>query len=166
MTSSIRRLQCALRLGLYIVLDACSQPTLEQQPAQPQPTSGIAYGTAMADVARRFELLGRASVAGRHELAEYELGEIAEVFEDALPHAIPPREGHPEVLPATASAFLKTNVPDLQRALASRDRAQASVAFERMASACNGCHQASGHGFIEVPRVAGQPVPNTDPVAR
>jgi hypothetical protein len=125
----------------------------------------VGYGTAMGDVARRFELLGRAAIAGRFELADYELGEISEIFEEVLPHAALPKEGHPEVLPALVSAFLQKQVPELQRALTTRDRAQAAAAFARTATACNGCHQASGHGFIEVPLVAGHGVPNTDPVS-
>jgi hypothetical protein len=36
----------------------------------------VGYGTAMADVARRLELLGRAIAGGRFELADYELGEL------------------------------------------------------------------------------------------
>ena len=32
----------------------------------------------MADVARRFELFGRAATAGRYELAAYQLDEIGE----------------------------------------------------------------------------------------
>ncbi len=119
----------------------------------------------MVDVAHRFEVLGRAAVAGRFELADFELGEIGEQFEDTLPHASLPREGHPEVLPALASSFVHTNLPDLQRALSSHDRTAVTAAFERTASACNSCHQASGHGFIEIPLVAGHSVPNTDSVA-
>jgi hypothetical protein len=152
-------------IRIAVLFAACSGSASDNRRAQPEPAARIPYGTAMADVARRFELLGRAATAGRFELAEYQLGEIAEVFEDTLPHAVPPREGHPEVLPATASAFLKTSIPDFQRALAARDRALASAAFERTATACNACHQASGHGFIEVPLVAGRGIPNTDSVS-
>lgn len=118
----------------------------------------------MADVGRRFELLGRAAAAGRLELADYELGEMGEQFVEALPLAALPREGHPEVLPALGTAFLQTAVPDLREALASHDLARVNAAFERTAQACNGCHLASGHGFIEVPTVPGRGVPVTEPV--
>lgn len=155
----------ALSLMAVALLGACSRPSHDERHEPPEPSTRVAYGTAMADVARRFELLGRATTAGRFELAEYELGEISESFEETLPHAAPPREGHPDVLPAMASAFLLSNVPDLQRALGTRDRAQAAAAFERTATGCNGCHQASGHAFIEVPVSAGRTIPNTDPVA-
>ena len=148
-----------------VLTAACSHPKHGERLEPPGSSARVPYGTAMADVARRFELLGRAATAGRFELAEYELGEIAEVFEETLPHAAPPREGHPEVLPKMASGFLETTVPDLGRALTARDRGQATAAFERTAMACNDCHQASGHGFIEVPVVAGRSIPDTDAVA-
>jgi len=118
----------------------------------------------MAEVARRFELVGRAAAAGRYELAEYQLDEIGEAFEDALPRASPPKEGHPEVLPALAESFRGAQLPELSRALKSHDKAQIAAAFERAAGACNACHQASGHGFIEVPRVAGKSIPSTEPL--
>jgi cytochrome c553 len=147
------------------VLLACSRPAHDAAREPAEATAPIGYGTVMADVARRFELFGRAATAARFALADYQLGEIAEQFEESLAHAAPPREGHPEVLPALAHAFLATNLPDLRRALAARDHTQVAAAFERTATACNGCHQASGHGFIEVPRVAGHGIPNTDPIA-
>ena len=144
-------------LSLGLVVGGCSR----QSSGRTFPS--VAYGSVMADVGRRFELLGRASAAGRYELAEYELGELVEQFQDVLPHAAPPREGHPEVLPRMERAFLRAEVADLQRALASRDRAAASAAFERTATACNTCHRASGHAFIEVPTIPGRSVPNTEP---
>jgi cytochrome c553 len=118
----------------------------------------------MAEVARRFELFGRATSAGRFELAEYQLGEIEELFVETLPHAMPPREGHPEVLNAMASAFAQSTVVDLRRGMATRDGPQVTAAFERAATACNACHQASGHGFIEVPTLPGRSIPNLDPL--
>lgn len=123
----------------------------------------VGYGTVMADVGRRFEQLGRAAIAGRHELAEYHLGEIDEQFEEALPQADPPHEGHPEVLPGMTASFLETVGP-LRAALAGRDRSAIVAAFARTATACNECHRASGHGFIEIPGEPGSPVPSLDPV--
>jgi hypothetical protein len=159
----IHRAISALAL-LSLTMLGCSRPSTEKdREAASSPVMG--YGTAMADVARRFELFGRASSAGRFALAAYQLGEIEEQFSETLPHAAPPKEGHPEVLPAMASAFVQTNIPDLRRAVTARDSARTAAAFERTATACNRCHQASGHGFIEVPLAAGRAIPNTDPVA-
>lgn len=119
----------------------------------------------MGDIGRRFELFGRACDGGRFELAEYELGEIGETFEDKLGNAEPPREGHPEVLPPMERDFVETELPNLQRAVASRDRSAAVAAFRQAAEACNSCHEASGHGFIEVPLEVSRAIPVTDPTA-
>jgi hypothetical protein len=147
-----------------LLLVSCARPSDDERAANTSPTL-VGFGTAMADVARRFVLLGRASQAGRFELAEYQLGEIEEQFTETLPHASPPKEGNPEVLPGMVSAFVSTSIADLRQAIATRDHAQITAAFERTASACNACHMASGHAFIEVPLALGHDIPNTDPVA-
>jgi hypothetical protein len=161
MAARMRACQLALSTLSAALLIACSRADAGRGP----PASEFGYGSVMADVAHRFELLGRAAGSGRSELAQYELGEIAEQFEKKLPFAALPRDGHTDVLPKLGAEFLRTNVPDLRRALATHDRGQVADAFARTASACNECHEASGHGFIEVPLVAGRSVPNTDPVS-
>lgn len=139
----------------------CEKSTTDEKSALRE-VAPVPWGTAMGDVARRFELLGKAADGERFDLADYELGEIEETFDDTLPHATPPREGHPEVLPALAKSFRETNIPDLKKAIAAHDKPAIASAFARTATACNGCHQASGHGFIEVPVVFGHAIPNTD----
>lgn len=150
--------------AVAVLCTACSRPSHDEH-GNTNDGARVSYGAAMANLGRRFELFGRACVSGRFELAEYELGEIDEEFEGTLPHAEPPREGHPEVLPAMVTAFRQATVAELRRALTTRDRAQAATAFEHAAAACNACHQASGHGFIEIPLVAGRSIPNTDPIS-
>lgn len=60
-------------LTFLAVVAGCSREPAPSAPA-------IGYGTAMADIARRFELFERAAAAGRYELADYQLGEIEEQF--------------------------------------------------------------------------------------
>ena len=139
------------------VLVSCARPKATEAPH-------ATWGAAMAEVGRRFELLGRAAIAGRGELAKYQLGEVEEIFADTLVHADPPHEGHPAVLQPIRRTFLEANIPELRRALEARDRPTFDAAFARMATACNQCHQASGHGFIEVPTMPGATVPRLDPV--
>jgi hypothetical protein len=147
-----------------MAIAACSRSARDERTGATSTAPAVGYGTAMADVARRFEILGRAAAGGRFDLARYELGEIEEQFLQTLPHAAPPKDGHPEALPPMARAFVETSVPELRRSIAARDRAEFASAFERAARACNGCHQASGHGFIEVPGAPGRSIPNVDPV--
>lgn len=121
------------------------------------------YGAVMAEVGRRFELAGRASAAGRFELASFEIEEMEELFEEDLPRAAPPKEGSSTSLPGIADAFLKTHLPELKKAAAAGDQAAFADAFQRAAGTCNACHKTSGHGFIEIPSVPGKAVPDIDP---
>lgn len=125
---------------------------------------GSRYGALMAEVGQRFERLGRAAVARRFDLAEFERGEIEELFEEDLPKAEPPRESAGVNLAGVADAFRQTNLPDLKTALDAKDPATVKAAYSRAAETCNGCHRASGHAFVEIPRLPGQPVPRLDPL--
>lgn len=152
---------------IAVVVAACTPK------AAPPPERS--FGGVMADIGRRFETTGAAIAAGRFALARYEVGEIEESFADELPHASLPKEGHPEVLGPQRVAFAAPGGPlaRLEQALAAQavdgaatdaqTRALAA-AFSEAAGACNGCHRASGHGFLEVPATPGHRVPSVDPV--
>lgn len=130
------------------------------------PTGGApkeSLGNVMVQVARRFEIAGRAAEANRFELAEFEAGEIEELFEADVPAAELPKEGPTAQIPAMAKAFLDAKAPPLRKAAAAKDRVAFDAAFLGAASACNACHQASAKGFIDVPSQPGKPVPNLDP---
>ena len=118
----------------------------------------------MLEIGRRFELAGRAAAAGRVELAAFEVGELGELVDDDLPRAELPKEGPTADLAGKADAFAHTVVPELLAAAKGREPGAFAAAFARTAAACNDCHQASGHGFVEVPSVPGKPVPAMDPV--
>ena len=118
------------------------------------------FGDIMAEVGRRFERAGRAAQVGRWELAAYDVGEIEEVFAD-IPHAIMPEDVHIDLRPI-AKAFADTAPGDLKRALAAHDLPAFEAAFARTAATCNGCHQAAGRSFIQVPTTIGEPVPRLD----
>jgi hypothetical protein len=135
--------------------------TTDAAPAEGRHAS---LGNVMADVARRFEIAGRAAKANRFELAEFEAAEIEELFETDVPRAEMPKEGPTAHLPAMTRAFLESNAPELKKAAASSDRAAFAVAFGRAAAACNACHQASAKGFIQVPSEPGKGVPDLEPL--
>jgi hypothetical protein len=119
----------------------------------------------MVQVARRFELAGRAATANRFELAEFEAGEIEETFEGEVPLAELPKEGPTAQILPMAKAFLQTNARELHDAASKKDRAAFDAAFARAAAACNTCHEAAAKGFIHVPSEPGRPVPDVDPVS-
>jgi hypothetical protein len=125
---------------------------------------GPGLGDVMAQVGRRFEIAGRAAVANRFELAEFEAGELEELFEGDVPRASLPKEGPTAHIAPMARAFLENSAPDLKKAAAAKNRDGFTAAFQRTATACNACHQSSQKAFIQVPAVPGKAVPDLDPL--
>jgi mono/diheme cytochrome c family protein len=119
----------------------------------------------MEEVGRRFELAGRAAQARRFELAAFEAHELGEVFEEDLPHAELPKEGSTEAIRTLAEAFATEHPKALVEAAVAKDVDRFADAFARAADACNACHQTTGHGFVEVPREPGSPVPDVSPAS-
>lgn len=151
------------------VASGCAKDDARTAPAglvAPSPSAAPArpsLGNVMVQVARRFEISGKAAVGGRFELAAFEAGEIEEVFESEVLDAEPPKEGPTAHIPSMARAFLATNAPELKKAAEAHDPKAFAAAFERAAIACNACHAASAKAFIQVPLVPGGSVPEVDP---
>lgn len=142
----------------------CVAATGPAVPTMGGEAEGPRYGALMAEVGTRFERMGRADIAGRFELAEFERGELEEIFEEDLPRAEPPRESAGVDLNGVAEAFRETNLPALQQAIVSKDAGAFREAFTLASETCNGCHRTSGHSFVEIPNQPGRPVPRLDPV--
>ncbi len=135
------------------------KPVASTSTVLPRPS----FGTVMLSVARRFEVLGRAHRAKRSDLALYQLEEIEETFRNEIPGTpLPPLPPGVSIAPflETMSTF---NVPDLRKALESKDPKAVLAAFESMAKTCNGCHTAAAKAYIEVPNTPGELVPKLDP---
>jgi len=156
------RISTPFVLVLVAAASACSRPSEPPPPAAQSPR--VSLGNVMVEVGRRFEMAGRAAAANRFELAEFEAGELGELFESDVPGAELPKEGPTAHIPALAKAFLETNPPELKKAARSKNARAFADAFAHAASGCNGCHQASAKGFIQVPSVPGKPVPELDPL--
>jgi hypothetical protein len=121
------------------------------------------YGSLMFEVGQRYELLGRAASAKRWELAAFELHELEETFEE-LPAAKQPDNPDHVDLRGLEEAFENTHPPKLRSALKAKDGSAFSKAFKDTAGTCNACHDATGHGFVEIPGEPGATVPKLDPV--
>jgi len=83
--------------------------------------------------------------AGRNEnwpLADYELGELGEGFED-----ITKLIGGDTIEKAVGGAMTA-----LQKAVEDKNRAAFTAAYDNLSAGCNGCHQTLEHGFIVIQR--------------
>jgi hypothetical protein len=147
---------------LAVLVAAIPSCTERSAPSASGPKESL--GNVMVQVARRFEIAGRAANANRFELAEFEAGEIGELFESDVPNAELPKEGPTAHIPAMAKAFLASNAVELKHAAAAKDRVAFAAAFAHAALVCNACHQAAAKGFIQVPSDPGKAVPVLDPL--
>jgi hypothetical protein len=158
---ALTALLCALASGCKTP----AVPALAGPPADAgQGAAAPHWGELMTEVGHRFERAGRAAVAGRWELAGYDLHELAEVLDDELPHAPRPEDIHTDLMPM-ARDLLARGVTPLQQAAQARDRRAFDAAFAQTAGLCNGCHRAGSRTFIEVPAIPGASVPTLEAAA-
>jgi hypothetical protein len=108
-------------LVTFVLITSCSKKEAarssgsgEAKPSEEAP----GLGDVMVQVARRFEVGGRAASANRFELAAFEASEIGDLFENDVLRASLPKEGPTAQIPATAKAFLEAIPPELTKAAA------------------------------------------------
>jgi hypothetical protein len=85
------------------------------------------------------------------DLADYELDELREGFDDVV-------RLHPsyEKIPVAdlVGTVMKTPLVDLAKAIEAKNSARFSRAFDGLTAACNACHRAAHHAFIVIRRPA------------
>jgi hypothetical protein len=119
------------------------EPVAAPQPEPYQP----GLGEYMALQQMRHIKLWFAGHAGNWPLADYEVGELKEGFDDV-------------------SQLLGGDIVDqhvgaplaaLQKAINSKDSAAFAAAFDNLSAGCNACHHSLDHGFIAIGRPASLP---------
>jgi hypothetical protein len=105
----------------------------------------------------RHSKLWFAGKAGNWELADYELDELKEGFEDVA-HYHPVHDDVP--LTPMVEAITAQEIPDLAKAIDAHDAVKFASAFDHLTQACNTCHQAAKHGFIAIRRPTTLPYTN------
>ena len=97
-----------------------------------------------------------AGVAGNWELAAYEARELDETFDDVVSYQ---SRWHDLPIRKLVQSLIRPQIKRVSDAIAAKDFSQFRRTYEDLNSACNGCHQAAGHGFIEIA------VPSDNPYA-
>ncbi|MDE2623261.1 MAG: hypothetical protein KGM83_08725 [Betaproteobacteria bacterium] len=90
-------------------------------------------------------------------LAAYEVGELREGL-DAAAHLNPVFKGIP--VQTLLAQYITQPLADVGSAIDAHDEDGFQQSFDRLSAACNGCHQASGHGFIVIKRPTALPATN------
>jgi len=98
-----------------------------------------------------------AGAARNWPLANYEVDEIKEGFEDAV-KLYPQHEGVPvgEMIAKLTPGPLQ----EISTAISRKDSAGFARAFDRLSATCNSCHQAANHCFIRIGRPTAPPFGN------
>jgi hypothetical protein len=132
----------------------CLPLTATAQPKEPY-IPGL--GEIMTLQQMRHLKLWFASQAGNWSLADYELDELKEGFEDVIKY-FPNKDDAP--IGPMATAVLEKEVADLSKAIEAKDRKTFAAAFDKLTASCNACHQSAKKPFIVVQRPSANPYAN------
>lgn len=141
--------------GLWVAL-AASATALAACSAEPY-TPGL--GEIMTLQQMRHTKLWLAGEAGNWDLAQYEIEELGEGFEDVL-HYYPTRE-ESELAPQDAiPRMIDYPMQLLEESVGAGDRAAFEDAYDQLTEGCNSCHDGMDHGFNNVQRPETSPYPD------
>lgn len=144
---------CRLALWATLVASATLLSACSREPYVP------GLGEIMTLQQMRHTKLWLAGDAGNWDLAQYEVDELGEGFEDVLRY-YPTREGSP-VAPADAiPKMVDYPMELLEAAVEAGDRTGFDDAYDQLTEACNSCHEAMNFGFNNVQRPGASPYPD------
>jgi len=129
----------------------------------PAPAGPEAYvpglGEMMTLQQMRHAKLWFAGEAGNWELADYELDELGEGFDDVV--KFHPTHKDSPVAPKDAIPRMITEpIKELRGAVERKDSRAFATAYDTLTAACNNCHQATNFGFNRVQKPSSNPYPN------
>jgi hypothetical protein len=114
-------------------------------------------GEFMTTIQLHMGKLWFAAKAKNWQLAEYELDELKETMEGAESlHAVKNGVNVSSVL----DSVVQTQIAELAESIKRQNQADFQKAYDETRSACNGCHESAGYGFIQIVRPNAPPVTN------
>ncbi len=139
--------------ALFASLQVSAQEASTRRAAMPGPASEPyepGLGEIMALQQMRHIKLWFAGRAGNWPLADYEIDELKDGFND-----VNQRLGGDTVEKAVG-----TRIGALEKAIQAKDRAAFAGAFDQLTAGCNSCHHALDHAFIVIQRPTSLPYSN------
>jgi len=139
---------------IFAVAAAMALPARADE--SPTATSAQPYVPRLGDIMGATQLrhlkLWYAGKEKNWNLAQYELGQIKETFQDAMSY-------YPG-LPAADMTTMTKPASELGSAILAKDGAGFVRAFRELTAACNACHQAQGYGAIVIKLPTASPFSN------
>lgn len=125
----------------------------------PLPAWTPGLGELMSLQQMRHVKLWFAGEAGNWKLAQYELDELKEGFDDVV-RLHPTHKDSPVPVSEVVPRIMTLPLSDLGKTVEARDRSRFGKAYDALTAACNSCHEATNFGFNVVRRPAVNPYPN------
>lgn len=145
--------------ALVLSLTACGQAPTPATPPAATEAFVPGLGEIMSLQQMRHTKLWLAGEAENWTLAEYEVDELAEGFDDVIKlhpthkdSPVDPKDAIPRIVMAP--------LEDVRHAVDKHDAAAFTSAYDALTAACNNCHEATNFGFNRVRRPATNPYPN------
>ena len=151
-----------------VAIAACRQttpapaaaPVITQAPAKPaEEAYAPGLGEIMTLQQMRHTKLWLAGQAANWDLADYEIKELGEGFDDVVKFH-PTHEESPVDPKDAIPRMVTAPVNDLKAAIMKKDTKAFQEGYDALTKACNDCHQATNFGFNVVQRPASNPYPN------
>ena len=151
------------RAAIVVALVSCPACNTARQPGGGSASASEAFvpglGELMGLQQMRHVKLWFAGQAANWELADYEIDELGEGFDDIV--KFHPTHKDSPVAPKDAIPRMVTQpLADLRGAVKRKDAKSFADAFDALTAACNNCHQATNFGFNRVQRPESNPYPN------
>jgi hypothetical protein len=126
------------------------EPAKQPAPQEPSADNLPGLGEIMTLQQLRHIKLWFAGHAGNWPLADYEVGELNEGFEDVT------KLLGGDIVESHVGGPIKA----LEKAVADKNRVAFEAAFDQLSAGCNGCHHTLDHGFIVIQRPTSLPYSN------
>ena len=136
---------------------AAAPPATPAPPGRAVEPPGL--GELMTFNQMRHAKLWFAGEAGNWKLAQYEVDELGEGFDDVVRYH-PTHKDSPVPIGPSVEKIMREPLAEVGRAVAAADRVRFERAFDALTDACNRCHRATNFGFNVVQRPATNPFPN------
>jgi hypothetical protein len=119
--------------------------------------SGAGLGEVMLFTQMRHAKLWLAGRAGNWELADYQIDELKEGFDDAVRH-FPTYDSIP--VGSMIQSMMTGPIGKVEAAIKARDSQKFTASFDMLTAACNSCHGAANRAFIVIERPGTSAFPN------
>jgi hypothetical protein len=124
---------------------------------EPAAPLGVGFAEIMLFTQMRHAKLWLAGSARNWELADYEIDELKEGFEDAVKH-FPTYEDIP--VGTMIPSMMTGPIGKVEAAIKARDSGRFTASFDTLTATCNGCHAAANRAFIVIQRPGTSAFPN------